>query len=455
MSLASHRQSSLATVRASTLLYPVLATPAVLLLLVTAAARRDLDSLVAAVVLLGAATLAGALTGVLTYILRPSERNVILAFATWAIVLAAPVAIALVATSVLGPRLPDISAWADTLHADEAALILLPTGIVATLLLAVRITGNQTKPVVLRHRRGIFTDRTIVALMALVFVAVVAQVATKTDRFPPGEGDALRALLPQLEREAARHPNHFLSQYRLGNALTRLDECNAALPPLQRAVQLDSLDGWAENDLGHTLNCLRRYHESIVPFRTAVRVMPNESRPRYGLAWALEQTGDWRAAQEEYHDILVRAPNDAVAMAREAVTRYNGGDRDEGLSELRRALAADDSAYWVQLSAAQLFSSSAQLTEAERQYARLAARDSTNVWMWAQYASTSYLAGDLTQARRAFEHLDAVAPTVIEQVPEWRAMRDAARKGTPPSKLPPIAPATGKPVSITRFSPTR
>jgi predicted Zn-dependent protease len=135
-------------------------------------------------------------------------------------------------------------------------------------------------------------------------------------------------------------------------------------------------------------------------------------------------------------------------MAREAVARYSQGEREEGLSEVRRALAAGPSEYWVQLSAAQLFSSAALLSDAARVYGQLAARDSANMWMWVQYGSAAYLAGQLEEARRAFDHVDALHPQQVWIDPAWRAMRDAARKGIRPSDLPPIPPYTGKPKII-------
>jgi tetratricopeptide (TPR) repeat protein len=220
--------------------------------------------------------------------------------------------------------------------------------------------------------------------------------------------------------------------------LNKSHDCAGALVPLQRAVALDSSDGWALNDLGFALSCGNRYAEAVPLYLASVRLLPEERRPRYGLAWALEQTRA-SSAEREYRAILGQWPGDPFAMAREATLRYNRGERTEGLTEMRQALAVDSS-YWVRLAAAQLFSSAALLSDALVQYRALATRDSANLWMWAHYGSAAYLAGELAEARRAFDHADSIDPTALNAVAAWRDMRDASRRGVPPSALPPIAP---------------
>ena len=444
--LPSTRVEPFAGARASLLFSPTLAAPVVLVLLLSALAHRDPVLLGAALVVLGASLAAGALAALVALRLQLGQRDGVVAFIGWVGVLGAPIAL-LWWAAILIPSLSRVLApLRDVLPAsDELRLALISVCALSAGLLAVGIPGNAARPVVLRHRRELFGERTVFALMALLLPVTAATYLTNVERFPSGEGAQLRAQLPQLERDASTFPNHFLSQYRLGNVLLRLDECAAALPPLQRAVALQPNDGWAENDLGGVLSCLRRPREAIAPFRVAVRVMPDEPRPRYGLAWALEQTGDYTGALAGYQAIRHRWPNDPVAMAREAVARYNHGEREEGLSEVRRALAAGPSEYWVLLSAAQLFSSAALLSEAAAQYGRLAARDSGNMWLWVQYGSAAYLAGQLAEARRAFDHVDSLPAQQALVDPAWRAMRDAARKGIPPSELPPIPPYTWKP----------
>ena len=433
----------------------MLAAPVVLLLFATGLVRADRELLFAAAVLLVVSLAVGAMSGALAFVTAPLQSEVVLAVFGWAVTLGTPIAILYAVVMRLAPRWLALAALGETFNMSELLYIAIPSGILSTLLLAVPISRNDAKPVLLRHRHGIITDRTFFALAGLLFLGAIARQVTVPDRFADGDRDELRAQLPRLARDAAMYPSHFRSQYRYGNALLHLNECAQAVPVLQRAVALDPNDGWAENDLGFVLNCEHRYGEAIAPLRVSVVVMPNESRSRYNLAWALEQTHDWAGAQAEYHRILERAPYDAVAMAREAVARYNHGDRDEGLTEVRRALASGDTNYWVKFSAAQIFSGSALLTDAAKQYGDLAKRQPTNVWLWAQYGSSAYLADMLPEARSAFEHVDSIAPQVFQTASPWRAMRDAAAKGIHPSQLPPIPAFTGRPIQTIEPLPPR
>jgi tetratricopeptide (TPR) repeat protein len=314
---------------------------------------------------------------------------------------------------------------------------------------------STSKPVLLRHRQGPFTDRTILAIAAVLLVAVIANLVTRPERIGDESTAALQLQLPRLQRESERYPTHFATQYRYGNALTRQRDCASAVAPLERAVALNSDDGWAQNDLAYALTCARRYAAAIAPGREAIRLLPTERRPYYNLAWALEQSHDEQGAGEVYRQLLLHWPNEAVAMARAAFIHYRGGARKEGLAELQRALAIDDSSYWMLITAAELYSSAARLDDALNQYRALATRDSTNLWAWGQYGSTAYLAGRLDEARRAFDHLEKIAPHIFDSESPWRAMRDAARQNIPPSKLPPIPPFQRSDAMLIQLPSTR
>jgi tetratricopeptide (TPR) repeat protein len=453
--LESRSIRSFATVRASALFYPALAAPVVLLLFATGLWRADRELLFAAGVLLVASLAAGVMSAALAAVSEPLQGDVVLALLRWVATLALPIAIVSALTIWLAPKWPALAALGETFTLGSVLFVAIPSAILSMLLLTAPIRGDVAKPVVLRHRHGILSDRTVFALAGLVFVAALARKATVEDRFARGDEADVRAQLPRLANDAALYPNHFRTQYRYANALIHLREYGTALPVLQRAVALDPNDGWAENDLGFALNGQRRYAEALAPLRVSVLVMPNESRPRFNLGWALEQTHDWAGAQAEYHQILERWPNDIVAMAREAVARYNHGEREEGLSEVRRALATGDTSYWVKFSAAEIFSNSALLADAAKEYGELARGQPTNVWLWAQYGSAAYLADMLPEARTAFDHAYSLAPQAFQTVPPWGAMRDAAGKGIHPSQLPPIPPYTGRPIQTIELGPTR
>jgi hypothetical protein len=279
------RSPEIATARASALLYPALAAPAVLLLCLTAVVRRQPQLLVAAPLLLGVSVIAGLLTRFGVDVLQPTRHNVVLGFLYWVTALVAAIAMA------LGVVIRLVPSWQRVMPAngvgysfDAIVALLAPSCLVAALLLAGPISGNSATPVPLRPRQGPLNNGTILELMGLLLVLVIARAATREDARLGEDFSTLRARLPQLRQEAEEHPDHFRSQYRLGRALTALSSCVEALPPLRTAVDLDPSDGWAQNDLGITLGCLGRYGEAIEPFRASVRLMPKEPRPRFGLA---------------------------------------------------------------------------------------------------------------------------------------------------------------------------
>lgn len=442
--LLSLPRSSVATSQAARLTataYPALAAPAVLLLLVVAIVRNDHALLSAAVALFAGSALGGALAGLLVRELRPTEKDAPIAFFYWIVALAAPVWALVTIMRELSALWLRSSALADALlPLVDVALVLGSAIIALALLLTVGIGEKTDAPVVLRHRRRAFTDRTFFAVIAVVLIAELVGSVTSTDKIILADGAALGAQLPRLEREAWRYPNHFASQYRYGNALARLRDCSAAVAPLERAVALHAGDGLANLDLADALNCAHLYSQAITPAQTAMRLRPDDSRPYYSLAWALEQTHERARAEEIYRQILLHWPNDAVAMARFALLRYAEGARTSALEQLRKALAIDSTSRWMHITAGELYSNAAMMPEALAQYRALAMSDSAQVWSWIQYASHAYLAGELPEARSAFDHLEVIAPGIVEQWPAWRQMRDASRQGIPSAALPPIAP---------------
>ena len=427
--------------RLSAMLWPALIAPAALLLMVTAALRSDSGLVLDALELLGASIIAGFLTALFVHRFGLAKSSGFWAGISWLIALGVPGAMVWVGGSasaanwLRSPMLQDaiVSVPQDIVTFALSFAIVLAAG-----LLGAGIGGDEKSPVVVRHRSAVIRERTLIPVFGLATLSLGMVRAIRQDRFAAGSGDELRAELPRLAREARRYPNHFRSQYLYGNGLSRAGDCAIAIAPLQRAIQLDASDGWALNDLAWSLSCTKRYSEAIVPYRASLRVMPNELRPRYGLAWALEQTRDKRGAEQQYHAILELWPNEGYALAREATLRYDRGERDDGLAEMRRALALGDTSYWVHFYAAQLFSSAALLPEALGQYKVLAARYPANVWLWAQYGSTAYLAGDMSEARLAFDHADSLDQHALDQYKPWADMRDAARRGVPSSALPPI-----------------
>jgi len=443
-----HR-SSIGTVRAGIALYLLLASPVAVLL----AAMSALDGgawYALAGLVLAVATLTGALAGSGAALLRPTEHVDARVLVFWPVVVFVPAVSGLLALRMAIRQLPSVGPLLEPLsllHGDAWGA-LLSAGVVTAMAFALEIRPRHEGPRFLAGRWPILTGGSIFALgMASTFSVVSANwVSGRTDHMVHGDRDELRGQLPLLRREAARHPAHFRSQYRLGNAFVRLEECDHALPPLIEASRLTTGDGWLENDLGYALSCVRRYEDALPHLRAAVRAMPDETLPRYNLGWALLSSGDLVAAENVFTALTIRWPDEASAVAAIGLARFERGDRGYGLQYVRRAFALDSTDRWIRRTLVYVLTQSARLAEALPHYRVLLADDPGNLPDWAQYGAAAYLANELPESLRAFAHVDSLDPTFFTRDPSYRVMRDAARAGTRVADLPPEVAIGGGPV---------
>ena len=433
--LSTTRVESKPAARLIAITFPALAAPAALLLVGTAFVRGDMDLLRAALVLMLASVTAGAGVGAFVSAFDMTSQTGAQGFLPWLLVLLGPVMFVLELASGYSPSWLRSVALQDAFAATGLVgfnLIVAP--VLAATLLTADIRRNESAPVTLRHRAKLFTDRTFFAVAAVVMLSVL--VVRETRVFAQLEAKPGRAL-PVLTREAARYPDHFATQLRYGDALLRIAVCPDAIPPLRRAVALKANHPTARSELAYALLCAHKYEDAIVTYRTAIELDPSNIRARYGLAWTLEQLHD-SSASDEYRAILLQRPNDAYALARQATIHFSRGDRSHALVEMRRALVLDTSRV-VQRAAADLFVSAQLMDEALPIYRSLAQRDPTDLSALAQYASAAYFTGHLQESTRAFDELAARHPQLMEEVEQWRELRDAARRGVPPAKFS-IAP---------------
>lgn len=424
-----------AAARTIALMFPVLAAPAVLLLVITAFVRGDMYLLRAAAVLGLASVGAGIGVAAFVRMLDMTSRTGGEGFVPWLLVVVAPVMLALELVSRYEPSWLRSSALQDALMStDSVVLVLFATTAVAASLLAANVRRDGKEPAALHYRARLFTDRTIVAGVALVMLAAAT---VRVSRWQPFVG-VLDPELPLLRREASRYPDHFATQHRYGEALLRYRQCSFAVEPLRNAVTLRPRDPVAANQLADALACDNQVPQAVLAYRVAIRLDPENIRGRYGLAYMLDLLHDSSAA-EEYRSILLEWPNDAFALARQATIHFSRGDRSHALTEMRRALAVDTSSQ-VQHAGAELFANAQLYDEALPIYRSLAARDSADFATWSQYAAAAYHAGELKEAARAFDFLADRHPQLMDEVDEWRQMRDAAHRGILPSDFRPTHP---------------
>ena len=90
--------------------------------------------------------------------------------------------------------------------------------------------------------------------------------------------------------------------------------------------------------LGEMLFTLKRYDEVIAEQQAALAVRPDAIRPRYILAAAFQNKGDWRRAVDEYLTVLSRQPNHLDACRNLAICYDKLGNVVEAAKY--RALAA-------------------------------------------------------------------------------------------------------------------
>jgi tetratricopeptide (TPR) repeat protein len=94
--------------------------------------------------------------------------------------------------------------------------------------------------------------------------------------------------------------------------LGRLDEASFAL---QRAVELDPLQGHAQNLLGLVLLALDQPDQALIALRAAVEATPELGYVHNNLGLALERTGDRSGAVAAYASALDLAPRHGAAAA--------------------------------------------------------------------------------------------------------------------------------------------
>jgi tetratricopeptide (TPR) repeat protein len=128
--------------------------------------------------------------------------------------------------------------------------------------------------------------------------------------------------------EAKKHLQHLLELQpehggglvALGVAHQRSKETQQAAVVLERAVRLDRTNGYAHRNLGSVLRSLGKHGEAEKHFRAAYELMPNDQRSVFGLAQALEQSGDPLSEADQLYLKAIKLDSDSQigVLAREA-----------------------------------------------------------------------------------------------------------------------------------------
>ena len=129
----------------------------------------------------------------------------------------------------------------------------------------------------------------------------------------------------RLKNAVQIDPQHAHAWTAIGVAYQRMGKRDLALEPMQKAVAANPTDGYAQRNLGALLLGLGRNEESLSHLRKAREVMPHDPQTTFGLAAALEASGneaDVDEADELYLVAIQRWPGSEVAeQARQARTK--------------------------------------------------------------------------------------------------------------------------------------
>lgn len=129
----------------------------------------------------------------------------------------------------------------------------------------------------------------------------------------------------RLKKAVQIAPQHAHAWTGIGVAYQRMGKPELALEPTKRAVAADPSDGYAQRNLGALLLGLGRNEESLQHLRIAREAMPHDPQTTFGLAAALQASGDGAAiaeADELYVVVIERWPGSEVAeQARLARTK--------------------------------------------------------------------------------------------------------------------------------------
>jgi len=136
---------------------------------------------------------------------------------------------------------------------------------------------------------------------------------------------ALDRSIVVLRRLLALEPANTNGRVALGVALSRQDKNEQALVELQRAVIEAPHNPWAQRNLGACLLKLRQAEQAVEPLRKATELNPTDERAWYGLAQALELTGDIAGADAAYVKVLdIDEFSEMAELARQGRTRLAG-----------------------------------------------------------------------------------------------------------------------------------
>ena len=180
---------------------------------------------------------------------------------------------------------------------------------------------NPVKPIVSMLERGAYSE-------AIILMKLLLSDSPDDTNILYNLGMALSDLgrlaeaIGYLRHLVDLAPDHVNGRVALGVALMRADDDEGARVELERAVEADPTNPWAQRNLGAALMKLGHISAGLEHLREATGLNPADQQAWYGLAQALELSGDDDGADEAYIRTLeLNEFGDIAELARQGRTR--------------------------------------------------------------------------------------------------------------------------------------
>ncbi len=149
------------------------------------------------------------------------------------------------------------------------------------------------------------------------------------------------AVLPALEKIAARQPNSYLAHFALGAAYLRTNQAAGAIRELTAANNLQSGNAAAVQELAAAYLSQNDFPNAITNFRASLAIQSDNPSAHLGLASSLLLAGQYADAVTEGRTTVAAMPNSPDAHSVLGQAEFQLGSTDDGLKEMAAALQLD------------------------------------------------------------------------------------------------------------------
>ncbi|HYA61830.1 MAG TPA: tetratricopeptide repeat protein [Candidatus Sulfotelmatobacter sp.] len=148
------------------------------------------------------------------------------------------------------------------------------------------------------------------------------------------------AAIPPLQKFLAEKPDVAFAHFQLAYAYTALKQPEDARAEYEKCIALDPKMPEAQLNLGMLL-LERDAKAAVVPLRSAVELLPSQSRPRYLLGLAQERSGDLTGAAESFEGAAHLDPKDPDSLTQLGLVYMQLNRPADAEGKFRAALRLD------------------------------------------------------------------------------------------------------------------